>query len=367
MNRLWDKPWVNRLLALLLAIGLFAYVNVESINNTRQNANDDTTLVANKTQTVKVPLQVNANTDKYFITWYPSKVSVALTGTASLVTMTANTQNFRVVADLTNLGVGKHRVHLKAEGLNKDLSYSISPKSVTVDIQVRDNKTMPIQVRYNKASIASGYAAGDPKLSARTVEVTGARSVIDSIAQVVANVSLAHNTRKTVDQEVLLQALDDNGNTMNVVLSPQTVHVTLPISQPSKKVNIELKQTGNAASGHTYALSSDTKQVTVYGDQQSLDKLSKLTVPVDVSGITSTTTRTFNVTDLNDSISAADPKTIKVTVSVGNTGTGNGGGNDNDDVGTNANAGTSTASSNSSSASSSQSSSSSESTSASEK
>ncbi|MDE3281993.1 hypothetical protein LTZ17_04830 [Lacticaseibacillus casei] len=367
MNRLWDKPWVNRLLALLLAIGLFAYVNVESINNTRQNANDDTTLVANKTQTVKVPLQVNANTDKYFITGYPSKVSVALTGTASLVTMTANTQNFRVVADLTNLGVGKHRVHLKVEGLNKDLSYSISPKSVTVDIQVRDNKTMPIQVRYNKASIASGYAAGDPKLSARTVEVTGARSVIDSIAQVVANVSLAHNTRKTVDQEVLLQALDDNGNTMNVVLSPQTVHVTLPISQPSKKVNIELKQTGNAASGHTYALSSDTKQVTVYGDQQSLDKLSKLTVPVDISGITSTTTRTFNVTDLNDSISAADPKTIKVTVSVGNTGTGNGGGNDDDDVGTNANAGTSTASSNSSSASSSQSSSSSESTSASEK
>ncbi|MEK0397312.1 hypothetical protein WNX13_09905, partial [Lactobacillus delbrueckii] len=90
-------------------------------------------------------------------------------------------------------------------------------------------------------------------------------SVIDSIAQVVANVSLAHNTRKTVDQEVLLQALDDNGTTMNVVLSPQTVHVTVPISQPSKKVNIELKQTGNAASGHTYALSSDTKQVTVYG------------------------------------------------------------------------------------------------------
>ena len=72
MNRLWDKPWVNRLLALLLAIGLFAYVNVESINNTRQSANDDTTLVANKTQTVKVPLQVNANTDKYFITGYPS-------------------------------------------------------------------------------------------------------------------------------------------------------------------------------------------------------------------------------------------------------------------------------------------------------
>ena len=144
--------------------------------------------------------------------------------------------------------------------------------------------------------------------------------MIDSIAQVVANVSLSHNTRSTVDQEVLLQALDENGNTMNVVLAPQTVHVTLPISQPSKKLTVELKQTGNAVPGRTYVLSSDTKQVTVYGDQSSLDKLSKLTVDVDVSGISTTTTRTYNVTDLNDGISAASPKSLKVTVSVGNTG-----------------------------------------------
>lgn len=121
MNRLWDKPWVHRLLALLLDIGLFAVVNVESINNTRTSAHDDTTLVEYKTQTVKVPLLVNAHTEQYFITGYPYKVTVALTGTASLDYMTDNTQNFRDFADLTHLGVGKHRVRLKAEGLNKDL------------------------------------------------------------------------------------------------------------------------------------------------------------------------------------------------------------------------------------------------------
>ena len=103
---------------------------------------------------------------------------------------------------------------------------------------------------------------------------------------------------------------------------------------------------------------------TVYGDQQSLDKLSKLTVPVDVSDITSNTTRTFNVTDLNDGISAASPQTIKVTVSVGNTDNG-----DNDNNGNNSSSAESSATSSktaSTSTSASQSSSSSESTSTSE-
>ena len=95
-----------------------------------------------------------------------------------------------------------------------------------------------------------------------------------------------------------------------------------------------------------------------------MDKLSKLTVPVDVSDITSSTTRTFNVTDLNDGISAASPETIKVTVSVGNTGSG-----DDDNSGNNSSGAESSATSSktaSTSASASQSSSSSESTSTSE-
>ena len=39
-----------------------------------------------------------------------------------------------------------------------------------------------------------------------------------------------------------------------------------------------------------------------------------------MSAVLTTTTWTYNVTDLNDGISAASPKSLKVTVSVGNTG-----------------------------------------------
>ena len=83
--------------------------------------------------------------------------------------MTVNTQNFEVVADLSKLKVGKHVVKLKASGLNKELTYEISPKEITVNIQTRRTQKFPIQVTYNKNAIADGYITDQPKLSQNTV------------------------------------------------------------------------------------------------------------------------------------------------------------------------------------------------------
>ena len=64
-----------------------------------------------------------------------------------MVTTTANTQNFKVYADLTKLGTGKHEVRLKASGLNKELSYAITPAKIKVNIQSRNTATVPVEVR----------------------------------------------------------------------------------------------------------------------------------------------------------------------------------------------------------------------------
>lgn len=320
MNRFWNSPWMYRLLALLLTIALFAYVNVQNINNTRPSGTQDTTILATKKQTVSVPLQINANTDKYFITGYPQKVKVTLDGNASLVTVSANTQSFRIIADLTKLGIGRHTVQLREEGLNKELTYTIDPRTIDVEIQTRDNKKMPIQVDFNKDSLAPGYTTEAPKLSTSTVDVTGARSEIERISQVVAKVALNRNTKTDVDQEVLLQALDSDGNTVNAVISPQTVHVTLPVVLPSKKVDLELEQKGSGVSGHRYSLSSETKRITVYGSNAELAKIKKVTLPVDVTGVSATVTKNIDV-PAPSGLVGVDPKTIAVKIDV--TGTTN--------------------------------------------
>ncbi len=316
LNDFWESKWAYRLLAFLLAVGLFAYVNVQNINNTRQDAATGNSITATAKRTVSVPLQLNADSDKYFITGYPQKVKVTIEGAASLVTVTANTQNFRIIANLQNLGVGTHQVRLTESGLNKDLTYKIKPAMITVKIQDRKTRRMPIQVHYNKDSLAPGYTVGEERLSADTAEITGAKGEINRVYQVVANVVMKRNTKASVSQEVILQALDEDGNTVNVVVSPETVHVTLPISIPSKSVPLTLKPTGSAPDGKAVTVTSTTDHVTIYGASSVLKGIDSLNVPVNISGIASNQTKTLTLANLFPKLTDFSPQSIKVQYEV---------------------------------------------------
>lgn len=109
--------------------------------------------MANKTQTLKIPLEVESNSEKYVVTGFPQYVKIKITGPSALVTTTANTQNFKVYADLTKLGTGKHEVRLKASGLNKELSYTITPAKIKVNIQSRNTATVPVEVRLSSKTL----------------------------------------------------------------------------------------------------------------------------------------------------------------------------------------------------------------------
>ncbi|WP_225047731.1 YbbR-like domain-containing protein [Lacticaseibacillus kribbianus] len=316
LSKFWESAWFYRLLALLLAVGLFAYVHAEDLNNLTPSTSRHNAISATTKRTLNVTLQLNADTDKYFITGFPKKVAITLEGSNSLVTMTANTLNFQVIANLRKLGPGKHTVALTTSGLNKDLTYTLKPKTIQVTIRDRKTKTMPIQVKYNQDSLAPGYTADTPQLSAETVSVTGSKGEIDRVAQIVANLPLNRNTKSTVSQTVLLQALDKSGNTVNVVMTPETVQVKLPIALPSKKVPLALSQEGKGTSGLAYTLSTTTKSVTLYGPKEILAKLDKLVVPVAVADIGQTTTKTIALLDVEPKLIATAPTTVKVKVTV---------------------------------------------------
>ncbi|MFD0898603.1 CdaR family protein [Loigolactobacillus binensis] len=313
-NKFFNSPLVYRILALVFAIMLFGYVNIDRINSTREATTSSTTMLANKSRTLKVPLQINADTDKYFITGYPEKVKINIEGPSALVTATANTQNFKIMANLEKLGVGKHTVRLTQEGLNKELGYRIVPNTIKVNIQVKAAKRFPIQVKFNKANLAQGYTSGDPELSQSTAVVTGSKAEIDSINSVVANVNAQNNLTTDLTQQTTLQALDKHGNTVNALLDPETVKVTIPVMRPTKKVALSLKQTGSGDSDKTYQLSSDVHNVTLTGAQTSLDKISTLALNVSVTDISSTTTKTITVPTSNGV--TADPATVKVKITV---------------------------------------------------
>lgn len=201
-------------------------------NKTLKSTNStNTQLTSNESRSVSVPLQLNVNSEKYFVVGYPNNVRVDLTGPSALVTTTANTKNFKVVADLNRLTAGVHEVKLKQTGLNSELKAKIKPEKIKVNIQERKTATYPVQVDYSKKNIASGYKVSKAEKDISKAKITGPEEEVNKIKKVVAKVQLDKTIDNNLKQTTVIEALDEKGQTVNVVISPSTTTVNLTVEK----------------------------------------------------------------------------------------------------------------------------------------
>ena len=315
-SKLSNTKFVYSIISLIFACFLFGYVTTDTGANTSGAANK-TTLSTQKSATVTVPLKVNVSS-KYFVEGYPENVKVKINGPAALVQTAENTKNFQAYADLEGLKPGKHTVKLKVSGVSHELSANVQPAKVTVTISKKATATFPIQVRFDSTLIGNGYAAGIASSNYSRAKVIGSRSSINAVTNVVANVSLPEGVQHSVTQNVTLEALDENGKPLNVVIEPTTIKATVPIyaATTTKKVNVHLVASGGGDNTKNYSLSTDTKTVTVTGTKQALSRLQSLNVAVPVSGVTSNTTKTVPIDTIQNGIIAVSPSSINVQITV---------------------------------------------------
>lgn len=286
------------LVCLLLAILLAVYVGEQHGSNiTREGPNegkigDFRGLVTTKKATVTVPLQLNGlDADKYFVAGAPETVKIEIEGAAALVTTAQNTKNFQVYADLTDLDVGEHRVTLKESGLNTGLTFKIVPGQLDITISKRATATHDVQVTYNESAIAEGYHVGKITTSVDKVEISGRADAVWAVNKVVANVQLKRDTKGTVNQSVVLQAVDANGTPINVAISPQIAKVEIPIEAGEGNRDIPIKFVGENGDLTKFEVSGSMNEVRVSGSVSELDELKAIEVPVNLKGITSETTQ----------------------------------------------------------------------------
>ncbi|MEE8857410.1 MAG: CdaR family protein [Lactobacillus sp.] len=311
MQKFYDKPWFYKLFSLILAIVLVAFVDNTQVNVNNQSKVQET---ASTKQAINMALQVSVDADKYYVTGYPSKVKVTLEGSNALVTSTVNTQNFRVYIDLSKLSVGEHKVPIKVSGLPSQLSYKLSQKYTTVNIQKRKSRTMAVQIGYNKNAVAKGYDIGTATVKPETVEVTGALSEVKRIDRIQAQLTVPNASNHTIRRNVMLVALDSKGRQLNVVINPSTATVTLPISVSKKTVKLKLNA-ANGSSKKVYSLTAKQDQVTIYGQKKALDKIKALTLNVDLTNIKSSTTRSYRL-PVPSGVAWVDPSSVDVRISV---------------------------------------------------
>lgn len=314
MKNFWNKSWFIRIVSLLLAVLIVIYIDSTQTGFLTQGETSRTKQTATERQTIKVPLQVSVDTDQYYVVGYPDKVKVTLEGSNALVTSAVNTQNFRAYIDLTKKKVGVHTVKIRISGLSKQLSSSISPKTVKVNIQRRKYRTMPVQIGYNKNAVANGYHVGKVSVNPTQVEVTGARSEVNQIDQIIAKVVLPNNINHDYERQVMLLAEDKKGRQLNVVIQPATARVTIPISIAKKSVKLSLSSK-NEASNKVYSVTAKQNNIVLYGQKSVLNKTKKIDLKVDLRNINSSTTKTYQI-KLPKGVVRAEPSSVQIQIKV---------------------------------------------------
>lgn len=222
---------VVRVFSVLLGILLWV-----AVQNDMQGSVDLTSASSTKERTISnvsirfVGLDENAYS---LVSSSNHHVTVKLSGKQDAVTkFNLADGNSRIVADLTNVKVGKRKVFLEARGYPDDIDVDIQPNYITLQIERLIEKEMPLSLTVT-GQPAEGFVVGDTKADPNYVVISGLQSRINKVMRVVATVDVSE-ANQMVTNEYVLSALDNTGTAVKVDIKPnkvkiETAIVTMPI------------------------------------------------------------------------------------------------------------------------------------------
>ncbi|RFU61024.1 CdaR family protein [Peribacillus glennii] len=287
MDKFMNSPWFVRIVSLALAALLFTSINLQPESSKGQLGFN----TPGKTYTAtiqNVPVEIDYDQENLVVTGAPRTVDVTLKGAKPLVVSAKNRGDLRVYIDLSDpdLSLGQKNVRLKVRDMNEKLTAKINPEIATVTIQERVTQEFSVDPEFNRSLLEDGYVADQPRVNPKTVKITGAKDVIERISYVKAIVELNRGITDTVQQKAKVQALDRDLNKLDVLIDPEAVTVSVQVSIPAKKVPIVAVQTGTPADGlKIKEISVEPKEVTLYGKESVLQKISEVRLPVSVGNI----------------------------------------------------------------------------------
>ena len=319
-NNLLENVWVVRLISLLVSILLFGYVYSENYGLSTTNRNDAISTLRSETIS-NLPIQINIDTDRYFISGLPETVMLNISGPESVIVQTLSASDFNIVTeDLDLLGPGRHTVQLRVENLSEELTYQIVPSRVNVQIEEKVTIESAVEVLFDADAVADSYISKTPVLKQESVIITGPVSTVERIDRIYVRVLAEGEITSTVKGNYVVQVEDAARNKLNVVVEPQEIEVEIPIEPYEKTVPIRLVQKGTPASGKKYELSlAGNETVVLTGNQKLLADVDEVVVEVDISNVRSTSVVTAAVVPLDFAGTDVVPKQVEVNVTVENT------------------------------------------------
>ncbi|MET0785138.1 MAG: CdaR family protein, partial [Paenisporosarcina sp.] len=280
MDKLMDSPWFLRITALLLA--MFLFLSAKSGDESLNAANNGT-----MTDVIRdIPVEVYYDDDNLVVTGVPETVDMTIEGPSSLVQTAKQLKDFTVFVDLRNLNMGEHEVLVQVENLYEKLDSNLDPAYIDVSIEEKVTKELRVDPEFNDRLLAENFVVSSMKSNPERIQITGAKSVVESISYVKATVVGDHGLNETFTQKASVKVLDKDLSKLNVIIEPTEVEVTVEIEEYSREIPISLQQTGTIKDGVVInELTPKTKTVRAFGNKAVIDNIDTLIVDVDVSAL----------------------------------------------------------------------------------
>ena len=202
------------------------------------------------------------------------------------------------------------------------IDYKLDPSTVNITIypKVSTTKTATIDT-INKESLDTKLTVSNVTIDKTEIIIKGAEHTIKEVANVRALVDI----QKLVDpstglmtlEDVPLIAYDTNGKVVDVEMVPSKVTATINVDSPHKDVPIKVIPVGEVQFGKAISsiTSSETK-VTIYGNENIIEKIEYLPVEVDVVKLD--TNKEFNVSLVApEGVRELSVKNTKINISLG--------------------------------------------------
>lgn len=286
---------VRLAVSFLLAIGLWGWVtNVQDPERERE--------YAGLTVDVEPPISgVEVVTDV-------SSVSVALTAPDSILDGLDRSE-LEPRLDLSGIDEpGTYQREIELDVPEAVRSVRISPRDVSIVVQETANRAFAVDFR--RPDVSEGTRElGELQPDANQVLVSGPRSLIDSIAEVVVPIDIGDRITTFADDFPVVAVNGEGVVVDGIDLQPRTIQVRVPISTRGRSVPVLVTVEGEPAMGfEEVSRTTDPREVVIDGPAGLLEDVRFVsTRPVDIGGRTGNVQQAVEITGLPEGVRVLDP------------------------------------------------------------
>ena len=253
--------------SLLFACVLFIYatsINYQNNNNARSTRTETYTNTV-----LNVPIDIEYDSEQYFISGFSSEVTVFLTGSnrATLASeMQESTRKFSVKADLTQATEGTVEVPLTIENLPSGLTAVATPQKITVKIGKKvTREKVPVIPQIDYSQIDESVIIESVTVSDQRVSVTSDSNTLSKIDKLVAVLPTSEKITGNYSGSVPLQAVDKNGTVLPTIITPFETTLKV-VTKPARNTSSTTTSTTSSETTSSTATVFETKPNTSNND-----------------------------------------------------------------------------------------------------